>query len=165
MIKIICIGKLKENYLKELTNDYLKRINKYHKLEIVELKDSNVNEETKEILKVLNKNDYIISLCIEGLELSTIELKDKINNLLLTGNSNITFLIGGSDGLSEEIKKLSNEKISFSKLTFPHGLFRGILLEQIYRVFKILNNESYHKWKKTCKIVFFLIFKINTYYF
>ncbi len=145
MIKIICIGKLKENYLKELTNDYLKRINKYHKLEIVELKDSNVNEETKEILKVLNKNDYIISLCIEGLELSTIELKDKINNLLLTGNSNITFLIGGSDGLSEEIKKLSNEKISFSKLTFPHGLFRGILLEQIYRVFKILNNESYHK--------------------
>ncbi len=145
MIKIICIGKLKENYLKELINDYQKRINKYHKLEIIELKDSNILEEKKEILKCINTNDYIISLCIEGKEVSTIELKDKINNLLLTGNSNITFIIGGSDGLDNEIKEISNEKLSFSHLTFPHGLFRGILLEQIYRVFKILNNESYHK--------------------
>ncbi len=145
MIKIICIGKLKEEYLKNLVNDYKTRINKYHKLEIIELKDSNITEEKKEILKVLNKEDYIISLCIEGKELNTIELKNKINNLLINGKSNITFIIGGSDGLDNEIKNISNDLISFSKLTFPHGLFRGILLEQIYRVFKILNNENYHK--------------------
>jgi len=84
-------------------------------------------------------------MCIEGVEYSTIELKDKIDNLLTSGQSNITFIIGGSDGLDNEIKSISNELISFSKLTYPHGLFRLILLEQIYRVFKIMNNETYHK--------------------
>lgn len=84
-------------------------------------------------------------MCIEGVEYSTIELKDKIDNLLTSGQSNITFIIGGSDGLDNEIKTISNELISFSKLTYPHGLFRLILLEQIYRVFKIMNNETYHK--------------------
>ncbi len=145
MIKIICVGKLKEEYLKDLTNDYLKRINKYHKLEIIELKDSNILEEEKEILKKLNPNDYIISLCIEGNTYNTEEFKDKINNLLINGKSNITFIIGGSEGLTKKVKEMSNELLSFSKLTFPHGLFRGILLEQIYRVFKILNNEKYNK--------------------
>lgn len=82
---------------------------------------------------------------IEGKEYSTIELKDKVDNLLTSGQSNITFIIGGSDGLDNEIKSISNELISFSKLTYPHGLFRLILLEQIYRVFKIMNNETYHK--------------------
>ena len=84
-------------------------------------------------------------MCIEGKLLTTLEFKDKIESLMLNGNSNITFIIGGSDGIHDQIKRLSNELISFSKLTFPHGLFRGILLEQIYRIFKIMNNETYHK--------------------
>lgn len=145
MIKLIVVGKLKEKYLVEMVNDYTKRINKYHKLEIIELKDSNIQEEKKEILKHINNRDYIISTYIKGDNLSTIEFKDLIETNLTSGNSNITFLIGGSDGLDEEILKMSNKLISFSKLTFPHGLFRGILLEQIYRVFKIMNNETYHK--------------------
>ena len=145
MIKIICVGKIKEKYLTDLINDYQKRINKYHKLEIIELKDSNINNEKEEILKHIKTSDYIISMCIEGKLLTTLELKDKIESLMLNGNSNITFIIGGSDGIHDEIKRQSNELISFSKLTFPHGLFRGILLEQIYRVFKIMNNETYHK--------------------
>ena len=148
MIKIICVGKIKEKYLTDLINDYYKRINKYHKLEIIELKDSDIKREREDILKYLKKTDYIISLCIEGKNLSTLEFKDKIENLLNTSNSNITFIIGGSDGLDEEIKRSSNELLSFSKLTFPHGLFRGILLEQIYRIFKIMNKETYHKWKQ-----------------
>ena len=145
MIKIICIGKIKETYLTELINDYKKRINKYHKLEIIELKDSNPKEEKKEILKNIKESEYIIAMCINGTELSTIEFKNAIENLLTNGNSNITFIIGGSDGLDEEIINISNKNISFSKLTYPHGLFRGILLEQIYRTFKIINGETYHK--------------------
>lgn len=145
MIKIICIGKIKENYLTELINDYKKRINKYHKLEIIELKDSNPKDEKKEILKHIKESDYIISMCITGELLTTMEFKNTIENLLINGNSNIVFIIGGSDGLYEEIINNSNKLISFSKLTFPHGLFRGILLEQIYRAFKIINGETYHK--------------------
>ena len=145
MIKIIVVGKLKEPYLNELTKDYIKRINKYHKLEIIELKDSNIFEEKKEILKYISKKDYIISTYIKGEQLTTEEFSNLIDNTLTYGNSNITFIIGGSDGIDQEILNLSNKLISFSKLTFPHGLFRGILLEQIYRTFKILNNETYHK--------------------
>lgn len=144
MIKIICVGKLKEKYMKELINDYYKRINKYHKLEIIEVKDSNIKDESIEIKKYINNRDYIITMEIEGNKLTSIELSKKIDNFLMT-YSNITFIIGGSDGIDESIKKLSNYSISFSNLTFPHGLFRGILLEQIYRSFKILNNETYHK--------------------
>lgn len=144
MIKIICIGKLKEDYLKDGINDYLKRINKYHKIEIIELPDSNINDEASEIIKHINNKDYIISLCIEGNELSSTELANKIDKTFIT-NPTITFIIGGSDGISESIKQISNYKLSFSRLTYPHGLFRLILLEQIYRSFKILNNETYHK--------------------
>ena len=145
MIKLLVVGKLKETYLKDALNDYLKRLNKYHKVEIIEVKDSNINSEKEELLKHINKSDYIISLAIEGKELNTIEFKDLINNNLINGNSNITFVIGGSDGIHDDIKKTSNNLISFSKLTFPHGLFRVVLLEQLYRVFKIMNNETYHK--------------------
>ena len=145
MIKIICIGKIKEKYLTDGINDYLKRLTKYHKIELIELKDSDIKKEKEEILKVLNKDSYIISLAIEGKEYKTLELSEKIDNLLTNGKSNITFIIGGSDGIDEEIKNISNELLSFSKLTFPHGLFRLILLEQIYRIFKIQNNETYHK--------------------
>ena len=144
MIKIICIGKLKEEYLKEGINDYLKRINKYHKITIIELPDSNIDNEGNEILKNIDNKDYLIAMCIEGKELSSIELSDKIDKTFIT-NPNITFIIGGSNGIREDIKNRCHYKLSFSKLTYPHGLFRLILLEQIYRSFKILNNESYHK--------------------
>jgi len=144
MIKIICIGSLKEKYLKEATNDYLTRLNKYHKINLIELPDSNINEEKDKILKNISPKDYIVTLDILGEQPDSINLAKKINNIFIQ-NSNITFIIGGSYGIHEEIKKLSNYSLSFSKLTFPHGLFRVILLEQIYRSFKILNNESYHK--------------------
>ena len=144
MIKLICVGKIKEQYLKDLINDYLKRINKYHKLDIIELKDSNIIDESKEILKYVNSKDYIITMDINGNKLSSVELSKKIDNLLMN-YSNITFIIGGSYGLHDDVKSVSNYSLSFSDLTFPHGLFRGLLLEQIYRSFKILNNESNHK--------------------
>ena len=145
MIKIIAVGSLKEKYLKSMVEDYYKRITKYHKSKLIEVKDSNITKEKDEILKKINKNDYIISLDIYGREYNSIEFKDHLENLFNNSKSNITFIIGGSDGIDDKIKSLSNELISFSKLTFPHGLFRAILLEQIYRSFKIMNNESYHK--------------------
>ena len=144
MIKIICIGKLKEKYLTEGVNDYLTRLRKYHKIDLIELPDSNINTEGNEILKYITHKDYIISLAINGIELSSSELANKIDKTFIT-NSNITFIIGGSNGIREDILNKSDMLLSFSKLTYPHGLFRLILLEQIYRSFKILNNESYHK--------------------
>lgn len=144
MIKIICVGKVKEKYLRDMIDDYIKRISKYHKIEIIELADSNINKEKEELLRVINTKDYNIVMDIDGNNLSSREFAEKIDKTFLI-NSNITFIIGGSDGISPEIKELANYRLSFSKLTFPHQLFRGILLEQIYRAFKILNNESYHK--------------------
>ncbi|CCZ57594.1 MAG: 23S rRNA (pseudouridine(1915)-N(3))-methyltransferase RlmH [Bacilli bacterium] len=144
MIKIITVGKIKENYLKEAINDYQKRINKYHKLEIIEIEDDNIINEKDRILKHINKKDYLIALDIQGIELTSIELSKKIDNIFIN-NSNITFIIGGSNGIHDSIKNIVNYKLSFSKMTFPHQLFRLILLEQIYRSFKILNNETYHK--------------------
>ena len=144
MIKIICVGKLKEKYLIDLVNDYSTRINKYHKLDIIEVKDSNIKDESIEIRKHINNRDYIITLEIDGENLDSLNFSKKIDNTLMT-YGNIVFIIGGSYGLDKSIKDISNYKISFSKMTFPHGLFRGILLEQIYRSFKILNNETYHK--------------------
>ncbi len=145
MIKILCVGKIKENYLVELIEDYKKRINKYIKLEIIELKDdSNYEKEIEGLIKNIKKSDYNIALDLKGVELNSLEFANKID-AILPQNSNITFIIGGSNGLNDEIRKMANEIISFSKLTFPHGLFRGILLEQIYRACKINNNEAYHK--------------------
>jgi len=144
MIKIVCVGKLKEKYLIDLVNDYSKRINKYHKLEIIECKDSNIESEALEIKKHISNRDYVITLEIEGNNLTSLEFSKKIDNTLMNFG-NVVFVIGGSDGISNSIKSISNYAISFSKLTFPHGLFRGVLLEQIYRSFKILNNETYHK--------------------
>lgn len=146
MIKIICFGKLKENYLINAVNDYYERINKYHKISILELKDSeNIFDEEKELLKIIqNDKSYKILLDIKGEEVSSIEFSTLINDKL-THFSSITFIIGSSNGVSENIKNFVNQRISFGKITMPHGLFRAVLLEQIYRSFKILNNESYHK--------------------
>ena len=144
MIKIICVGKLKEKYLVDLVDDYIKRVNKYHKLELIEVKDSNIKEEAIEICKYISSRDFIVTMEIGGNKLNSVDLSKKIDNWLMT-YGNITFIIGGSDGIDETIKKKSNYALSFSDLTFPHGLFRGFLVEQIYRSFKILNNETYHK--------------------
>ena len=144
MIKIICVGKIKEKFYRDAIEEYMKRLSKYHKINIIEVMDSNKKTETTEILKKIDNKDYIITMEIEGKELSSLELSNLIDKTFIT-NPNITFIIGGSDGLDDEIKKLSNYKLSFSKLTFPHQLFRVNLLEQIYRTFKINNNESYHK--------------------
>ncbi len=144
MIKVICVGSLKEKYLKELVSDYKNRINKYHKIEIVELKDNNIIDEGKNILKNIKQNEYVICLSLNEEECNTLKFANFFKKTLII-NSNITFVIGGSNGIDKEVIDRSDKLMSFSKLTFPHGLFRGILLEQIYRSFKILNNESYHK--------------------
>ena len=151
MIKIICIGKIKERYMQEAINDYLKRLTKYTKIEIIELNNyvsDNVDEvlshEKDLMLKYIKDKDYLITLEIEGKQLTSIELSQMIDNTLMY-NSNVTFIIGGSYGIHDDIKKISNYALSFSKMTFPHQLFRLILLEQIYRAFKIINNETYHK--------------------
>lgn len=143
MIKIICIGKLKEKYLIDAVNEYAKRISKYTKLQIIELKDTDISKEKEEILKHIDK-EFIITLEIEGNKIDSNNLAKKIDSIFMN-NSNICFIIGGSTGLHDEIKKISNFSLSFSDLTFPHQLFRVMLLEQIYRSFKILKNETYHK--------------------
>lgn len=148
MIKVICVGKIKEDYLKKGIEEYKKRISKYSKIEIIELIDeSNGNileKERDKILKYINDKDYIITLEINGNNVDSVELSKKIENIYLN-YSNITFIIGGSYGLHDDIKSKSNYALSFSKLTFPHQLFRMMLLEQIYRSFKISHNETYHK--------------------
>ncbi len=151
MIKIIAIGSIKEKYLKEAIAEYQKRLQKYTSLEIIELKDESfddidktLNKEAEKIKKHISEKDYIITLEIEGKQLDSVEFSKKLENIQLE-TSNITFIIGGSYGLSAEIKEMSNYHLSISKMTFPHQLFRVILLEQIYRAFKIKNNESYHK--------------------
>ena len=151
MIKIICVGKVKEKYLVDAINEYVKRLSKYTKINIIEVsdfdnsnKDIVLSKENELIKKYIDEIDYVITLEIEGNMLSSEELANKIDNIFIS-NSNIVFIIGGSYGLHQDIKKRSNYKLSFSKLTFPHQLFRVNLLEQIYRSYKINNNESYHK--------------------
>ncbi|MBQ7703203.1 MAG: 23S rRNA (pseudouridine(1915)-N(3))-methyltransferase RlmH [Firmicutes bacterium] len=157
-IRIVCIGKLKEKYWTDAVSEYSKRIKRFSGLEIVELKESLLpanaspkdeekvkEEEAKEILKVLKKDEYVITLEIKGKPLSSEELASKVANLALEGHPDIAFVIGGSLGLGAEVSKRANFKLSFSGMTFPHQLMRVILLEQIYRSFKINNNETYHK--------------------
>ena len=150
MIKIICIGKIKEKYLKDALLEYQKRISKYTKIEIIELNDSSydikktLKTEYLSIKKVYNKNDYNILLDIHGEELDSLSFAKKIEHILIE-KSDITFIIGGSFGVLDDLKKEVDLQISFSKMTFPHQLFRVLLLEQIYRAYKINNNEEYHK--------------------
>ena len=135
MIKIICVGKIKEKYLEDLINDYKLRLSKYQKIEIIELKDSTKEKENQEILKNINEKDYNICMDINGKKVNSVELSNLIDKTFTSGYSTITFIIGASEGLTDEVKNKCNYKLSFSDLTFPHGLFRGILLEQIYRGF------------------------------
>ena len=157
-INIICVGKIKENYLKDAITEYSKRLSKYCKLEIIELDDEKAPEnlsdkemlmikekEGKKILSKIKDNSYVIALAIDGKNLSSEELADTINNLGVRGNSHIVFIIGGSLGLSDEILSRANYKLSFSKMTFPHQLMRLILLEQVYRAYRINSGEPYHK--------------------
>ena len=158
MITIICVGKLKENYLKEAEKEYLKRLSKFVKINIIEISDEKVFDlasskdmemikvkEGKNIIKHIKNNCYLIALAIEGLSFSSESFSKEIKQLQINGISNIVFVIGGSLGLSQEILDMSDLNISFSKMTFPHQIARILLLEQIYRAYKIINNETYHK--------------------
>lgn len=157
-INIICIGKIKETYLKNAIDEYCKRLSKFTILNIIELLDEKIptNPSEKEIenikikegnkiLSQIPKDSYVITLDLKGKQYTSEEFAKKISDISLNYNSTISFIIGGSLGLSQEILNISNELISFSKMTFPHQLFRVFLLEQIYRGFKIINNENYHK--------------------
>ncbi|MCX7694233.1 MAG: 23S rRNA (pseudouridine(1915)-N(3))-methyltransferase RlmH [Caloramator sp.] len=157
-ITIISVGKLKEKYLKEGINEYLKRLSKYAKIDIVEVPDEKAPEnlskkeedmvkerEGQGILKYIKDNMYVVVLDIKGKQLSSEELADFLSQRALLGESNIAFVIGGSLGLSQSVLNRANYKLSFSKMTFPHQLMRLILLEQIYRGFRIINGEPYHK--------------------
>ena len=150
MIKIITVGKLKEKYLKDAVEEYIKRLSRYTKFNLIEVSDEDYDinktllKERDNILKYVQEKDYIITLEIEGNEIDSLSFSKKIDDIMQI-NSDITFIIGGSYGLHEDIKKMSNYSLSFSKMTFPHQLFRVMLLAQIYRAFKILKNESYHK--------------------
>jgi len=151
MIKLIVVGNQKERYLKDATEEYKKRISKYTKIEIIEIKDEGQVDEKKalkiegeKIKHYITEKDYVITMEIEGKKLNSQEFAEKLRKVQID-NSNITFIVGGSYGLDEEIKKSSNFPLSFSSMTFPHQLFRILLLEQIYRAYKINNNETYHK--------------------
>ena len=145
MIRIICLGKIKEDYLKDAIADYFKRISKYHKIEIIELKDDeNILNEEKEVLKYIDNKDYNIALDIEGIKVSSTDLALLIDKTFCS-YGRICFIIGGSNGLSDKVKERCQLKMSFGGITMPHGIFRLVLLEQIYRSFKINNNETYHK--------------------
>lgn len=155
-INVICIGKIKEDFFKKAIIEYSKRLSKFCKLNIIELPDEKLpdklnpslisiikEKECDNIIKHLPKNTYTISLDLKGKEYSSEDFAEKIDNLTLN-TSSITFIIGGSLGLTDDILKISSEKICFSKMTFPHQLIRIFLLEQIFRAFKIINGENYH---------------------
>lgn len=157
-IKIISVGKIKEKYIKEGIKEFSKRLSRYCSLTIVEVNDEkapeNLSEREKELIKnkegeriskKISPSSYVIPLVIEGKQLSSEELSEKMEDLMVSGISDISFIIGGSLGLSDDILKRSNFKISFSKMTFPHQLMRLILLEQVYRGFRIMKGEPYHK--------------------
>ena len=148
-MKIICVGRIKEKFFVDAINEYSKRISKYTKLEIIEISDEAnesiaLKKEGEKILSKIKDSDYVITLEIDGNSLDSLQIAKKIDNNF-NSNKNLTFVIGGSYGLDDMVKLRSDYKLSFSRLTFPHQLFRVMLLEQIYRAYKINNNENYHK--------------------
>ena len=157
-ITVITVGKIKEKYLKDAIAEYTKRLSKYCKLEIVEVADEKTpdnasevvedairSKEAERILKYIKDDAYVITLEINGKQLSSEELADKMDKLGIQGTSHIIFIIGGSIGLGKEVLQKSDFALSFSKMTFPHQLMRVVLLEQIYRSYRIINGEPYHK--------------------
>ena len=157
-INIISVGKIKEKYFSDAINEYIKRLGKYCNSKIIEVNDFGLKENASEaeikkvkdeegalILSKIKQNDYVIALAIDGKTLDSIELSDYLNDLFIHQVSDIDFIIGGSLGISDDVLKKADYKLSFSKMTFPHQLMRVILLEQIYRSFRIMRNEPYHK--------------------
>lgn len=157
-INVVCVGKIKEKFYTQAVEEYSKRLSRYCKLDIVELPDEKTpdnasdivneqikNKEGERILSAIKDDAYVCALAIEGKMLDSVELSEKIERLGIEGTSNITFVIGGSLGLADDVLKRADYKLSFSRMTFPHQLMRVILLEQIYRAYRIMNNEPYHK--------------------
>ncbi len=159
-IKIICVGKLKEKFIKEAQEEYLKRLSKYAKTEVIELQDEKIKDgasvkeeeivkekECNKILKEIEKTPkaYVYAMDLSGSMHTSESFAENIENVFSYSSSTIVFVIGGSLGLTKNVLDRANEKLSFSKMTFPHQLFRIFLLEQIFRAFKINNNETYHK--------------------
>lgn len=157
-IKIIAPGKIKEKYLSDAVAEYAKRIGRFAAFEICEVSDMKIPEnaslaqekevmekEAEKILQRINPSAFVIALCVEGKMIDSEELSDVISKQMLSGKSEIDFIIGGSLGLDDTVKRRADMQLSFSKMTFPHMLMRVILSEQIYRSFKIMNNEKYHK--------------------
>lgn len=157
-INFIVLGKLKEKYMKEFSAEYEKRLSGYCKLTVTELEPVKLSDnpseqeiknalakETQMIKAKISKNSFIFSMCIEGKQMSSEELSKKLEDIALSGKNNITFIIGSSFGLSDEIKQMSDYKFSMSKMTFPHKLARIMLTEQVYRALSITNNAKYHK--------------------
>lgn len=156
-INIICVGKIKEDYLKDAINEYSKRLSKYCNLTFTELPDEKLpnkvntsiiaeikQKECARIIEHIKKDSYVICLDLKGKELSSEDFSKKIDDIALNFNSTITFIIGGTLGLTNDVLALANEKLCFSKMTFPHQLIRVFLLEQLFRAFKISKNETYH---------------------
>ena len=154
-IRIVCVGKIKESYLASGIGEYLKRLSNYAKIEVIEVKDEKIvsndsddhvkETEGKRIIEKLDKNYYNIFLDVHGKELSSEQFAEYTKNLIDSGRGNLCFVIAGSLGFSQDALNYANYRLSFSKLTFTHQMIRMLLLEQIYRVFKINNNEVYHK--------------------
>ncbi len=157
-IRIICVGKIKEKYLKDAIAEYAKRLSRFCTFEVCELSDEKIPDnpspaeceqvlksEGEAILKRISKDSYVISLCVEGKSMSSEEFASKMRSITIGGKSTIDLIIGGSLGLHDSVKSRSDLKLSFSSFTFPHQLMRLILAEQIYRAFKINANEEYHK--------------------
>ena len=158
-INIICIGKIKEKYFTDAINEYAKRLSAFCKFSIIELseekiRNNNPNQsqidevieaEGKRIMQKISQSDYVVAMCIEGKMLSSEELSKTLDNISLSGKSTVDFIIGGSYGLSDSVKSRADLKLSMRRMTFPHQMMRVILLEQIYRSYRIINGEPYHK--------------------
>ena len=157
-ITLVTVGKLKEKYLKQAIDEYSKRLSRYCKLDIIELPDEKTPDNASEkeegqikekegraILSKIKDNSYVVAMDLKGKQLTSEELSSFVERCGVTGHSNIVFVIGGSLGLSDEVIKRADYKLCFSKMTFPHQLFRVMLLEQVYRAFRIMKNEPYHK--------------------
>ncbi len=159
-IRILCVGKIKEAYWRDAIEEYSKRLARFCKLEILEVEDEKTPDkqiqsevvsdrikktEGDRLRRYVKESDYVIALCVEGKQWDSPAFADKLSGIMTAGYNDIDFIIGGSLGIDEALKQLASDRMSFSKLTFPHQMMRVVLLEQIYRCFKIMNHEPYHK--------------------